>query len=181
MRVPAKPRAAVIAALFLWGCDSEPGGGDAGSKFFFEDAGTPVSIEIGTGVFEFEPLSDGDSVPIIKGGQGGGRNGGFHVWHALRANGIDPREVEIYFTTLLAGSREVIASSSIAADLGYVDGAYQFLGSAPFIVDCCLVENAELVMKARIQDRTGAGGSDSRRVRTSGACVYGDPPVDACP
>lgn len=174
-------RKAVLALLLLAACgDPEPSGADAEPAVFLEDAGTPVRVEIGTGVFRYEPLSDGEEVPIIKGPQGGGRNGGFHVWHATRVNGIDPRGLEINFTTLLADSRLLVASSTLTADLDYVDGAYQFLGAAPFLMDCCLVVGAELLMQVRILDKNGLGGSDARRVRTSGACVFGQPVIDVC-
>lgn len=52
-------------------------------------ASTPISgsepqLELGTGTFRYEPLEDGAEVPLVRGAQGG-----WHVWLAVRASGID--------------------------------------------------------------------------------------------
>lgn len=43
------------------------------------------SLEIGVGEEVFSPLSEGDTLPLEYGSQGGQ-----HVWIALRAHGLDP-------------------------------------------------------------------------------------------
>ena len=52
------------------------------------DAGPP-SLEIGTGTRGFETLSDGDSIFIVQGPQGG-----YHFFGSLRAQNIDPGDSE---------------------------------------------------------------------------------------
>ncbi|MBX7191964.1 MAG: hypothetical protein K1X94_07900 [Sandaracinaceae bacterium] len=44
---------------------------------------TEASLELGTGTARFEPLSDGDEVPMTHGAQGG-----WHLWISARATGL---------------------------------------------------------------------------------------------
>ncbi|MBX3274410.1 MAG: hypothetical protein KF729_29365 [Sandaracinaceae bacterium] len=69
---------AVSLALFALpalagGCASvaDPGEGDP-------------RIEVGTGTWRYEPLEDGDGVPLVFGAQGG-----WHLWVAVRAYDVD--------------------------------------------------------------------------------------------
>ena len=48
------------------------------------DSGPPIAT-LGTGDTAFEPLSDGDTIFVIQGPQGG-----FHVLGSVRVSGIDP-------------------------------------------------------------------------------------------
>ena len=58
-------------------------------------------MEMGTGTWRFEPLSDGDEVQLVRGAQGG-----WHMWLALRTN-LDQTAVDLTITTQLADeSRE---------------------------------------------------------------------------
>lgn len=50
----------------------------------------PTSIEVGTGQFDYEPVTEGQELPIVEGPQGG-----YHVWLGLRARNLDPRNLRI--------------------------------------------------------------------------------------
>ena len=67
----------LMALIGLCGC---PGRDD-------EDTTCPTldtTVELGTGVDTFVPLSDGDPLPFERGPQGG-----YHVYGSLRATGVD--------------------------------------------------------------------------------------------
>lgn len=66
-------RAVVLLCLLFGGCE-----------------GGPPLVEIGTGASRFEPLEDGQSMPLVAGAQGG-----FHLWISARARGIDPSDVHL--------------------------------------------------------------------------------------
>ncbi|MGE0786190.1 MAG: hypothetical protein AB7S26_10910 [Sandaracinaceae bacterium] len=67
----------VLAAVVLVGCAaSEPP--------------VPASLELGTGSWRFEPLTDGDTVPLIHGAQGG-----YHMWTSVRVPGVDTESLQL--------------------------------------------------------------------------------------
>lgn len=51
-------------------------------------------LELGTGEWRYEPLEDGQEVPIIHGAQGG-----YHVWVSARALGVDGERVHMLLET----------------------------------------------------------------------------------
>lgn len=68
----SRTRALLLASLAATACaDEQPA--------------TEVTVVIGTGQDAFEPLADGDEVPVIQGPQGG-----FHILGAFYATGIEP-------------------------------------------------------------------------------------------
>ena len=77
-----------LAALGLGACSggaTDTGDGTTGPGCAAED----YSVEVGTGEFQFESLSDGDVVTMIHGPQGG-----WHVWTSVITHGSEP-EVRI--------------------------------------------------------------------------------------
>lgn len=50
----------------------------------------PTSIDVGTGQFQFEPVEEGEKLPIVAGPQGG-----YHVWLAVRVHNMDPRQLRL--------------------------------------------------------------------------------------
>lgn len=67
-------------------------------------------VTIGTGTSRYETLTAGESVDIIQGPQGG-----YHVWGALRAGGVDPHGVTLNFG-LYQGDR-LVAEAHYEDDL----------------------------------------------------------------
>lgn len=60
-------------ALAGLGCGSE-----------IPDPDPEALLELGTGTARFEPVADGDALPMIRGAQGG-----WHVWVSVRIEGMD--------------------------------------------------------------------------------------------
>jgi hypothetical protein len=95
------------------GLGGESTGGEAGSGGEgggIGGAGGAPWLELGTGTEAFEPLTEGQTVPIIAGPQGG-----YHVWGALQAGGFSPKGVTMHFTLEQGG--QVIAEASYLDDL----------------------------------------------------------------
>jgi hypothetical protein len=145
------------------------------------DAAITGSVEIGTGADRFIPVMAGEVVEIILGPQGGGRNGGYHLWHSLRARDVDPIAVSATFRTFLAAGREEIAVQTRTFDLQPGGGgSYVAFGIAPQLQDCCRVERADVIMRIEL---TTSGGviTDERQVRASDRCVDGMSGASICP
>ena len=149
-------------------------------EIFQEDAGTMQRIELGTGFARYRPLTDGQEVELSRGPQGGGRWGGFHVWHAATLNGYNPHVTELVFRTYLADDLTLVATSTRSFNLEYVEDRYVVAGVAPPIADCCLAQNRELIMRVDVKDRDGRTGSDERRVR-AGVCAEMSGGPSLCP
>jgi len=77
--------------------------------------GTPIegppSIEVGTGQFDFEPVKEGQEVPIVRGPQGGD-----HVWLAVRIRNLDPRQLRIDSQLYEPESMETGDSGAVVAE-----------------------------------------------------------------
>lgn len=172
-----------LSLLVIAACgDGPPAFPDANGfpdALFLEDAGIPPSIEIGTGVVSFIPLTEGQAVEIFRGPQGGGRTGGYHIWHAARIHGVDPHAADLIFKTLLPTGEE-IASNARTENLQYMDGAYVVAGVAPALSDCCHAANADVVMRVEIRDRNGVTAQDQRLVH-AGDCLLGAGGPSLCP
>ncbi|MBI4820666.1 MAG: hypothetical protein HY791_30660 [Deltaproteobacteria bacterium] len=145
---------------------------DSGSR---GDATDPIdggqsgpTLEIGTGTERFEEIMEGQTLPIILGPQGGGRAGGYHIWHALRSRGFDPISVEATFRTVLPSGEE-LAKETRRYDLapGTTSGTYVAYGSAPRLRDCCLAEETDVVMSVDLTDAHGVTGHAEQRVHTT--------------
>ncbi|MCB9548815.1 MAG: hypothetical protein H6706_23670 [Myxococcales bacterium] len=98
------------------------------------DAGEPM-LQIGTGARRFEPLEEGQEVPIIKGNQGG-----YHVWGGFLASGFPLEgDIRVQFDLLL--DEEVIASADYTEFELPVDsmGRYDYSG-----VSVVYLENARV-------------------------------------
>ena len=89
------------------GCSTSTDPGEA-----TEDDG-PLLIELGTGEWDWEPISEGDEIPVIQGPQGG-----FHFLASVRVSGIDagsaddlsdPRNLTTTFWVLSASTSSVVS------------------------------------------------------------------------
>lgn len=74
------------------------------------EAAVEPFVTIGTGTSRYETLTAGESVDIIQGPQGG-----YHVWGALRAGGIDPHGVTLNFGLYLG--EKLVAEAHYQDDL----------------------------------------------------------------
>ena len=168
-------RIILLTSLFSIACGSDPQSMmDGGTE---PDAGT-MEVEIGTGVDNFIPLTEGQAVDIILGPQGGGRNGGFHIWHSVRTRNIHPENVLLKFETRVASTGQLIATQERRANLRPSGDDYVAHGIAPWLMDCCLAEDNDVRMAVEVIDDTGSMGSDARVVHAS-FCVEGG--FSVCP
>lgn len=142
---------------------------DAGEVIIIEDADVRV-VQVGTGVDHFEEVTAGELMPLIQGPQGGGRWGGFHIWHAVRVRGFDHRGISLSFETRLASNQEMLASQTRRVNL-VSDGTGHHIayGIPPAFPDCCLAAGNEVVMAVSITDAAGRTGADEITVR-AGVC-----------
>ena len=141
---------------------------DAGGA---EDAGpADMVVEIGTGVDDFIPLEVGQAVEITLGPQGGGRSGGFHIWHAVRVWNAEPRDVLLSFETLSADSGALLGAQARRVNLRPSGEAFVAYGIAPWLTDCCLAQDQDVIMSVEVRDAEGRVGVDQRRVR-AGQCL----------
>lgn len=156
-------------------------GGLADSGSSSGDAGATRTVEIGTGTTGFEPITEGQTLPLLAGPQGGGRNYGYNLSFALRVRGYNPRGIAITYRTLLASNREVQAEQMLVYDLVRQGDAYVIYGSAPQIMDCCAVEDLDVIMRAEVMDADGLSGSDERRVHAGPVCAAPGTSTSICP
>lgn len=145
------------------------------------DAGAVRTVEIGTGTTGFEPIAEGQTLPLLAGPQGGGRNYGYNLSFALRLRGYNPRGIAITYQTLVASSHEVQATQMLVYDLVRQGDAYVIYGSAPQIMDCCAVEDLDVIMRAEVMDADGLTGSDERRIHAGPVCASPGTNVSICP
>lgn len=187
-----KTRCATLAILLSLGsgCSSDPDGGGADASSPGQDAsaldaatpgdggsggdgGAPRPVEVGTGRDSFEVLVEGQEVALSVGPQGGGRMMGYHVWMGLRARGVNPTGVRATYTILGATTRDLHAEQTRLFNLEPSGDAFVSYGIAPRIIDCCLVENQDVLLRVEITDADGVTAEDERRVH-AGACLDRD-------
>jgi hypothetical protein len=117
----------------------------------------PPGVEIGTGSDHFVALADGDTVPIIHGIQGG-----YHVWGAVRARGVDPSGLRLRFTVWLTDGTDPVTTRTDRVDL---DGSGVHAGTAVFLPDPTVVRDHDCRLRVDITDVDGRTAGDERVVR----------------
>lgn len=159
---------------------------DAGALDGAVDSGIlpDPGVEIGTGRNDFVELTEGDLVEIDRGFQGGGRFGGYHIFHSVRITGLRFQELRLL-------SLEV--ETSTGASLGRLDRNPEFFpdtpdamgrrsvaGLNPPLVDCCLAAGQTVLMRAIAETLDGEIYTDERRVMGS-RCPGDTAMPDECP
>lgn len=137
-------------ALALLGCHPVP-----------DSFPEPPRVELGSTADVFRPLSDGDAVQIVHGIQGG-----YHVWGAVRATFVDPREVRLRYTLRLDDGTLVTVRED-AGDLeGTDDGLTpgQRLGTAVFLPDPATIRGRRCRLSLELTDQRGRTGEDAHDV-----------------
>jgi hypothetical protein len=135
------------------GSGGQTGGGEAaGGSTGGAGGGLEPFVEIGTGVRRYEPLEDGQTVPIIEGIQGG-----HHIWGGFRGDGFNPEDIEIAYALTMDGMA--------VGGVTYVDyvergasGFYEYSAVSVFIddeTDPLLLDGVTLRMSMRITDVDG--------------------------
>lgn len=133
-------------AVLLGACGSEQGPLDAGVA----DVPAIGHVEVGTGIFAFEPLRSEVTTPLVAGPQSGGRFEGHHVWAALRLVDLDPQTLSTYSIRvfdaeggLAAEFVRDIANAPFEQD---AEGRWVLAGLAPRLMDCCQVAGQDFTL-----------------------------------
>jgi len=122
----------------------------------------PPAVEVGSTAGNFAPLVDGAMVTINHGFQGG-----YHVWGAVRAVDLDPRQLRARFSLGLDDGSPPLAVRDDVFDLdgtgdGLTPGTH--VGTTVFLPDPALVRGLACRLSVALTDREGRSGSDSHRV-----------------
>ncbi len=149
------------AALTLAGCGEAP-----------PDDPT-VELELGTGSWRFESVTDGDEVDLVRGAQGG-----WHVWVAIRGRGIEDG-ARVRIETQPADDSESAQTVELepAFEPEDLEGYRQFVGWPAMLADAACVVDELLRVRATLLDDEGEEVLRSERyfrVRP------GDDPPSAC-
>jgi hypothetical protein len=107
------------------------GGGPTDAVDVPPDSGPDIEtawIEIGTGARDFQPLVEGQEIPIILGIQNG-----WHIWGGLRGGGFDGDNVIIEFRLVQDG--QVIGGAGYIDDLTIIDDHFEYAGVAAILVN----------------------------------------------
>jgi len=141
----------------MGGSESPQGGGEGGVS-----PRAPY-LELGTGFRRFEALSEGQTVPIIEGIQGG-----YHVWGALKGRGFLDSDISLLFELSLDG--EVIAEADYFEFELPVDraGDYVYPGVAVIYYENERVgpsSGQEMTLSLTVNTSDGQSFSDEIRLR----------------
>jgi hypothetical protein len=148
----------VVAPLVLGVALSDCGGGSGGS------ATTPaasVDVELGTGTQSFEPLSDGQSVDIVGGPQGGG----FRITTALRVHAPQAGGAMVTLSARLKDTGAALDEpiTRVVDLVSTAPGVWEKAGLPDFITDPTTVHQKAIVIQAEVMIG-GSRGSDEKTV-----------------
>ena len=122
----------------------------------------PPLIELGSTAGAFNPIGEGAGIAIVRGIQGG-----YHVWGAVRATNVDPREVRLRYTLRLDDGTPAVA---VRDDYGDLEGTDDGLtpgfrvGTVVFVADPAVVRARACRLSVDLVDMEGRTGSDAHRV-----------------
>lgn len=135
-----------------------PVDGDGGPSDGAADGGLARPVEIGTGAEAFEPLSDGQTLPIIAGPQGG-----FHLWAAARVREpIDPENLSLRFRVLLDGGTQ--SDNTWKLSLVQNGDAWEWFALTEVLSNPDAVRGKEVEFRLDVTDTAGRTASDARRI-----------------
>jgi hypothetical protein len=118
-----------------------------------EDLG-PAELVLGSGPEVFVPVTDGDSVAIMDGLQGG-----TVMWGAVQARNVEVRDVELLFTVTPPSGPP--SARRFVVDL---DDAGTVSGLAVFLLDQRSFAGQPCVWRVELHDRTGRMAADEKTV-----------------
>jgi len=137
--------AALAVVLAAASCGSEP-------------AASEAPLELGTGEWRFEPLTDGQEVWLVAGSQGG-----YHVWASFLSEGLSPDGVTLDIDTQLADESRAPETSHVTVDMAASEtGGVELLGWPARIWKPGCVMDKLMRLTATITDQSGVRASDER-------------------
>src|SRR5262245_6033577 len=167
----ARVRSSLVFVLAIGACaaNEEPAAIDA--SIAVPDAAMMIGeVEIGTGATKFEPLTEGATVTITRGPQGGGALGGYHVFGAARVRGFRPNSLKVDFTTTSTSGELLGERHSLITFAETADGIATW-GVSVIFHDCCRAEgDTPIIMHVEVDEDPGVHGSAELAVRAMGTC-----------
>ena len=157
------------------GADTGPDG-DAGSS--------GPTVQMGTGLDMYVPLTMGEVVLLVQGPQGGGgRFGGFHIWGGIESDGFNPDAATLDLFVLRASDRMEMAKleGRIVNLQASGSGTHVAHSIAMILDDCCLVVDEDIIMRVELVDADGLRGENEIQVRGGPTCFDAISNMDACP
>lgn len=137
--------------------------------------GGPVeesSLELGTGTWRFEPLTDGDSVPLIRGAQGG-----WHIWLSVRSTaGEESGSLSIAVSPADETRPPQRTTIGVTLDPPDAEGRRVYLGWPAILEDPACAVGELLRIEATFVAPSGQRTTVEREVRVTG----GDSPPPPC-
>lgn len=103
-----RTRAALILSALVAGCGPDETPVDDGCDV----PATALDVEVGTGLDEFEPITDGAKVSLIYGPQGG-----FHLWTAIRVRDVSAERVSVELDAVRDDGMRVGGSGAVTVVL----------------------------------------------------------------
>ena len=141
------------------------------------DAG-PKLVQVGTGSNQFEALTPGQTVSLVLGPQGGGRNGGYHIWSALKTVDLNPDRINVTIELLSTPDRSTVVTMSRALRLQDVGDGHAAFGIRLAPPDCCTVADRPVIMRVAVEDVDQRSAEDEVEVNL-GLCLD-DQGADVC-
>ncbi len=93
--------------------------------------GEGASLELGTGSWRFEPITDGQELELVRGAQGG-----WHLWLSVRTRGLDDRTpLRITMQPADESLPPRMATATMVLDPPNADGFRDFVGFASVVED----------------------------------------------
>lgn len=130
-------------------------------------------LELGTGTWRFEPVADGDELPLVKGAQGG-----WHVWIAVRAHGLESGVGSLEIELQPADESEPPQRTRLGVQLDPPDaeGGRSYLGWPAILGDPSCAVGRLLRVRATLTTPSGERFEDEREIVPG----PGDDPPPAC-
>jgi hypothetical protein len=134
--------------------------------------GAPA-LELGTGTWRFEPVTDGQTIPLVHGAQGG-----WHFWVAVRASDVDADAGSL--TVEIEPADESAPATSATVGIRFdppdAEGGRNYLGWPEILSDPACAVGRTFRVRATVTFPNGTHASDERWVVPG----PGDYPPPAC-
>jgi hypothetical protein len=169
-------RVVPLLALFVIACGEGTTATDSGVDPLECPTHDGASFELGTGQLEYQPLADGQLLPISPGPQGG-----CHFFLSVITDGFAERRFKLQYEVFFADSSTTTGSrSSFTVRLRSAEGMpgkCQHLGTTAFLIQPWFLENERLMVEVNVEDDEGRKAT---RQKTVIAQWPDDLPDDAC-
>lgn len=128
---------------------------------------TEPLVEVGSGIRRFEAVTDGQTLPVVCGPQGGQ-----HIWTSVRVMNVGPENVDIVLSITDAETGEQVCRSELKGLLlSPEDDWFSFTGVACFVTDPAKIEGRTMRLEGTAADANGRGGASTHTFVPTGPGV----------